>query len=234
MPISILCRHCDKTYRIKDELAGKRAKCPQGHLLVVPELDAETSPFVFSDREARPAKAEPMSYQQFCIRHPVAAGLLGIASLALIIGFFVWAFVTLDAHSREYSLRLIATEIEGQHDESRQRLLINGFNRVTLLAVIGVEVSESTTGERAPGSRFGHLTKWRTFEGEYRLVLKPPQGVQIDRTEWLLRGRSEVPAQITVPPDTPEGEYIIKANASSPKGGHLAQSKISVVVKRSP
>jgi hypothetical protein len=36
MPISVYCQECDKSYRVKDEQAGKRVRCPNGHILIVP------------------------------------------------------------------------------------------------------------------------------------------------------------------------------------------------------
>lgn len=38
MSISVFCRECNKTYRVRDELAGKRGKCAQGHMILIPEL----------------------------------------------------------------------------------------------------------------------------------------------------------------------------------------------------
>ncbi len=38
MPISITCEHCSKTLRVKDEIAGKKVKCPQCKgVIVVPK-----------------------------------------------------------------------------------------------------------------------------------------------------------------------------------------------------
>lgn len=42
MPINVFCSECKKTYRVKDQLAGKRGKCPQGHVVVVPQANVET------------------------------------------------------------------------------------------------------------------------------------------------------------------------------------------------
>jgi len=40
MSISVFCSGCNKTYRVRDELAGKCGKCPQGHVLLVPPTEA--------------------------------------------------------------------------------------------------------------------------------------------------------------------------------------------------
>ncbi len=37
MPIAVYCQQCGKEYRVKDELAGRRVRCPGGHVLLVPE-----------------------------------------------------------------------------------------------------------------------------------------------------------------------------------------------------
>lgn len=36
MAIAVFCEGCQKTYQVKDNLAGKRGKCPNGHALVIP------------------------------------------------------------------------------------------------------------------------------------------------------------------------------------------------------
>jgi len=45
MPIQFSCTNCDKTLRVKDESAGKRAKCPAcGTVLQIPAASAAASP----------------------------------------------------------------------------------------------------------------------------------------------------------------------------------------------
>ncbi|MEX2114539.1 MAG: hypothetical protein WD845_15195 [Pirellulales bacterium] len=39
MPIAVYCQECGKEYRVKDELAGRRVRCPGGHVLLVPESE---------------------------------------------------------------------------------------------------------------------------------------------------------------------------------------------------
>lgn len=42
MPISVTCEECNKTYRVKDELAGKRIKCKEcGAPISIPDPEAE-------------------------------------------------------------------------------------------------------------------------------------------------------------------------------------------------
>ncbi len=41
MTIEIVCEHCRREYRVRDELAGKRVKCKCGGRLVIPEPAAE-------------------------------------------------------------------------------------------------------------------------------------------------------------------------------------------------
>jgi hypothetical protein len=42
MPISARCPTCGKTYQVREELAGKRAKCGCGEVMTVPEQQATT------------------------------------------------------------------------------------------------------------------------------------------------------------------------------------------------
>src|SRR5215213_5920608 len=39
MAISVHCDECGKTYQVRDEMAGRRGKCPRGHAIVVPAGD---------------------------------------------------------------------------------------------------------------------------------------------------------------------------------------------------
>jgi hypothetical protein len=41
MPIAVYCQECGKEYRVKDDLAGRRVRCPNGHVLLVPELETD-------------------------------------------------------------------------------------------------------------------------------------------------------------------------------------------------
>ena len=57
MSIDVFCSQCKKTYRVKDELAGRRGKCPQGHVVVVPQrkVDAASAAPASGAREVVPA-----------------------------------------------------------------------------------------------------------------------------------------------------------------------------------
>ena len=44
MSISVHCDECDKTYQLRDEMAGRKGKCPQGHTLYVPAPVASPAP----------------------------------------------------------------------------------------------------------------------------------------------------------------------------------------------
>jgi hypothetical protein len=59
MPIAVYCPECQKEYRVKDELAGRRVRCPQGHVLAVPELEAELDLDEPYEVEAAPAATMP-------------------------------------------------------------------------------------------------------------------------------------------------------------------------------
>jgi len=57
MPIDIECAQCGKKLRVKDTLAGKRAKCPGcGNILEIPAPDAE---YELAEPEEHPAPYEP-------------------------------------------------------------------------------------------------------------------------------------------------------------------------------
>jgi hypothetical protein len=43
--INAFCQDCDKKYRVKDDLAGKRIRCPQGHVFLIPnEIPSANKP----------------------------------------------------------------------------------------------------------------------------------------------------------------------------------------------
>ena len=72
MPISIQCPQCGKTYKLRDDLAGKRAKCKFGQTLVVPE--AAPAPEPAADLAAVPA-SDPLSDLLDEALTPVAGGM---------------------------------------------------------------------------------------------------------------------------------------------------------------
>ncbi len=41
MPIAVFCQDCGKEYRVKDEFSGRRVRCPNGHVMLVPDLDSD-------------------------------------------------------------------------------------------------------------------------------------------------------------------------------------------------
>jgi hypothetical protein len=59
MPIAVYCAGCQKEYRVKDELAGRRVRCPQGHVLQVPELEPTLDLDEPIEVEAAPAATMP-------------------------------------------------------------------------------------------------------------------------------------------------------------------------------
>jgi predicted Zn finger-like uncharacterized protein len=49
MPIEFACPSCKKPYRVKDELAGKSAKCGKcGNRMKIPVMPASNSPLKYS------------------------------------------------------------------------------------------------------------------------------------------------------------------------------------------
>jgi ribosomal protein S27E len=63
MPISVKCKGCKNTLRVRDDLAGKKVKCPKcANLLVVPAVDDEEDFIpveVVPEQRVRKAPAEP-------------------------------------------------------------------------------------------------------------------------------------------------------------------------------
>ena len=77
MAISVHCGECGKTYQVRDEMAGRRGRCPHGHAIVVPagdpapaadnEFAFTSNPFAGGDDDApvpksarrRPARPAP-------------------------------------------------------------------------------------------------------------------------------------------------------------------------------
>ena len=84
MPIPATCQ-CGKQYMMKEEFAGKRAKCPEcGRMVQVPELPPGAAP----GGEPTPAVPEPqgMSGRKMLF----IAGGVNVACLIGLIGFIVW------------------------------------------------------------------------------------------------------------------------------------------------
>lgn len=57
MAISVHCGECDKTYQVRDEMAGRKGKCPRGHTLIVPAPYAAPAPAAQSDFDFQPGAA---------------------------------------------------------------------------------------------------------------------------------------------------------------------------------
>lgn len=55
MSIPFVCRQCGKQYAVKDELAGRRAKCACGHILMVPQK--RPGPIEFGKNQAKATKS---------------------------------------------------------------------------------------------------------------------------------------------------------------------------------
>jgi RsiW-degrading membrane proteinase PrsW (M82 family) len=66
MSIAFTCDQCGKSFRVKDELAGKKAKCKCGHLLLVPQASQESEEDIFAIKEdpaqaPAPRRARPVA-----------------------------------------------------------------------------------------------------------------------------------------------------------------------------
>jgi hypothetical protein len=75
MPINVFCPECGKTYKVKDEFAGKAAKCPQGHSLVIPRT-GDDEPLTLSENDPAepPTAAERVSFPVRTTKRTGAAG----------------------------------------------------------------------------------------------------------------------------------------------------------------
>lgn len=52
MPIGVVCRSCDRSIKVKDDLAGRRVKCPGcGKLLAIPDEEVDDRPLRKRDRD---------------------------------------------------------------------------------------------------------------------------------------------------------------------------------------
>jgi len=76
MAIALTC-DCGKNYRLRDELAGKRVKCPncgREHDLPAPEVEADDNDYeVVNDRPAKPASPQlGRPAVSFPMREPVS------------------------------------------------------------------------------------------------------------------------------------------------------------------
>jgi hypothetical protein len=90
MSISVRCEECAKTYQVRDEMAGRRGKCPKGHAIHVPATDAapaatvvEANEFAFTDaaptnprtgRRPRPTMIQEPEPETEPLPEPAAAG----------------------------------------------------------------------------------------------------------------------------------------------------------------
>jgi hypothetical protein len=63
MAIKVFCEGCNKTYNVRDDMAGKRGKCPAGHTIAVP-VAVEASPQSSIRNAAASASSEHRSPKQ--------------------------------------------------------------------------------------------------------------------------------------------------------------------------
>ena len=76
MAISIHCDECGKTYQVRDEMAGRRGKCPRGHAIVVPAggaAPAEVNEFAFTSNPFSAAQEEEAPAPKSARRRPAPA-----------------------------------------------------------------------------------------------------------------------------------------------------------------
>lgn len=59
MAISVYCEQCQETYKVKNELVGKRCKCKNGHALMIPNADGVAAAPPTAATDPSPAKPKP-------------------------------------------------------------------------------------------------------------------------------------------------------------------------------
>ena len=94
MPIAVYCCACDRSLKVKDDLAGRKIKCPDcGKLLTVPDEEAEERPRKRNrdeDEDDRPRrkKEKKRSKKGLIIGLSVGGGVLAIGLVVLLIVLF--------------------------------------------------------------------------------------------------------------------------------------------------
>jgi hypothetical protein len=93
MPISVVCRSCDRSINLKDDLAGRRIKCPGcGKVLAVPDEEAVERPRRKRDRDReedddrpRRKKEKKRSKKGLIIGLSIGGGVLAAGLTVLLI-----------------------------------------------------------------------------------------------------------------------------------------------------
>ena len=128
MTIKAYCRGCEKTYQVKDALAGKRAKCPKGHVFVIPTLapspeDPAPQPRVAvspGPPQKRPsnstAKSPIMGNRKVLIYATIGGGL----ALVLLIGA-VYSFVSRPGTKSAEQAAVENSQSQGDQPNSDQK-----------------------------------------------------------------------------------------------------------------
>lgn len=94
MPIALDCRSCGRELKLKDELAGKKVKCPECEkVLTVPGPDDEEVDELeeVDDSPVRKKKRKPKPRQR-------SVGFKVFLGVAMIIGAVVWFVLGLQAN----------------------------------------------------------------------------------------------------------------------------------------
>jgi len=138
--IDFSCNQCGRKFRVKDEMQGKKAKCPCGKSIVVPALAAPpTSPFVFSE----PSEPEPLELEPAPIegngKRPICGILAAIfgggALLFAVLGCVVYLIVWLSLEDYE------KMGVVGDSAHSAEKVLLPKIlNYFSLLAGLGAIV----------------------------------------------------------------------------------------------
>jgi WD40 repeat protein len=89
MPLSVYCAECKKSYKLGDKAAGRRVRCPAGHILQVPmpaasETSAEPEPDAAPDEPLQMPPSRNVPHRFLILGGLVALGLLAITVMALL------------------------------------------------------------------------------------------------------------------------------------------------------
>src|SRR5688572_27988928 len=75
MPIAFACTGCGKSFKVKDELAGRKAKCSCGQVVTVPIPKPEPAPAEAMEDDIFAFKDEPVAAAPMRVAQPAAAAV---------------------------------------------------------------------------------------------------------------------------------------------------------------
>lgn len=222
MPISITCSHCGKGLKVKDDWAGKRAKCPGCcETFTVPGGGGSAGPTMYNPAAAAAAKGERQD----------AAGKLSISWGPIMLGALVFGIVG-----------VIYLFISGPKKVWNEWEEIGGKAHDDVIDVVslGLKAHASEMGAYNPRKSTGPEAKEVMFfrpgfvmsmpndvdfrggssEGEFKGVYHPKTGeveadVTVGAQTSLLTGKSKGGTQIKITGRTKGGKVVAEVNGKN-------------------